>query len=111
MKSEEKIELFTIQDCYELGDRIVLLPMLEPIMNFEDRFSETILIIKPDASKFEVMAHFNPSLFSGRGTNSKCYILIMISEMHKENFPKGSKLFVSQKTFEKYKDRVIQNRI
>ena len=94
------VELFTVDDCFEIGDRVVIRPDLSvPNGRWKDR-TDKVTVMTPDGKQFETTAEFNLSHFNisdpSVSIDRRWRVVLSLPGRTKNELPVGSKVLVSQ---------------
>ena len=94
------VELFAVDDCFEIGDAVVLSPNLSvPNGRWKAR-TDKVTVVRPDGKQFETTAKFNLSHFNisdpSVSTDWRWRLVLSLPGRTKNELPVGSKVLVSQ---------------
>jgi hypothetical protein len=95
------VELFAVEDCFEIGNLgVVLRPDLSvPNGRWKAR-ADTVTVIRPDGQQFETTAEFNLSHFNisdpSVSIDRRWRVVLSLPGRTKNEVPAGTKILVSQ---------------
>ncbi len=100
MKQVQSIELLTVEDCFQISGRgVVVIPDFSIPNGWKNR-KDTVMVVTPAGQKHEVVAQFSMSHFKPIDPNvpldKRWRVIVLLTDYKKEDLPVGSKIFVSQ---------------
>jgi hypothetical protein len=95
-----EVELFAVDDCFEIGSELVLHPNLSvPNGRWKAR-TDKVTVVRPDGKQFETTARFNLSHFNisdpSVSIDRRWRVVLSLPGRTKNELPVGSKVLVSQ---------------
>ncbi len=95
----ERVELLTVEDCFQIGGLVVLRPDFSVPNGRWTARAETVLIVRPNGERFEAAAQFSMSHFNisdpSVSIDLRWRVVISLPSCTKDQVPIGSKILVS----------------
>jgi translation elongation factor EF-Tu-like GTPase len=91
------VELLTVQDCFLIEGRgVVVTPDFPVHHGWKDR-TDTVLVVKPDGQQHQASIRFSMSHFRMLDPKASGWrVVALLLKGKKEDLPEGSKILVSQ---------------
>ncbi|WP_414665141.1 hypothetical protein [Horticoccus sp. 23ND18S-11] len=94
-----RVHLLSIEDRFQIGPAVYLVPDFSVPRDKWADAAETVAVMRPDGSEFEVAARFHMAHFNIRDPavplDKRWRIIVSFPDRKKEDFPVGSRVLVS----------------